>query len=111
MEDDLKKSLLVLMLVAAALTLGSCNKIKNKVSGLSTKSASGSEEKVTVQFFIMSQCPYGVKVVDAITPVMEKMGDNIDLKIDYIGKEPTPGTFSSMPGREILETRFCLTGL
>ena len=31
-------------------------------------------EKVKLDFHIMSKCPFGVKVMQAITPVLEKMG-------------------------------------
>ena len=32
-------------------------------------------ERVALDFHIMSKCPFGVKVLQAITPVIEKMGD------------------------------------
>lgn len=40
--------------------------------------------KAKLDFYIMSQCPYGTEVEDAIAPVMKKMGDIIDLSINYI---------------------------
>lgn len=48
----------------------------------SADSASG--ESVAMDFYVMSQCPYGTQVVDAIAPVKDKLGDSLDLTIDYI---------------------------
>ncbi|RME23440.1 MAG: hypothetical protein D6806_11280, partial [Deltaproteobacteria bacterium] len=42
-------------------------------------------EKAKVEFFIMSKCPFGVRVMDAIVPVLEKMGGNVDFTVDFIG--------------------------
>ncbi|MGM5488862.1 MAG: hypothetical protein ACQESG_07990 [Nanobdellota archaeon] len=41
-------------------------------------------EQVSLQMYVMSQCPYGTEVVDAIAPVKEKLGDRLDLQIEYI---------------------------
>jgi len=42
-------------------------------------------ERPKLEFFVMSQCPYGVQVVNAIAPVAEKMGDNLDFHLNFIG--------------------------
>lgn len=63
--------------------------------GIDEKSAVS--EKVKLDFHIMSKCPFGVKVVQALTPVMEKMGDNIELNVEYIGREKD-GELTSMHG-------------
>lgn len=55
--------------------------------------------KVALDFHIMSKCPYGVKVLQAITPVLEKMGDRIDFKVHFIGNEKN-GELTSMHGEE-----------
>jgi hypothetical protein len=57
----------------------------------------GTGQKVQLEFFIMSKCPFGVKVMQAITPVLEKMGTNVDFKVDYIGREKD-GELTSMHG-------------
>lgn len=61
------------------------------------KEAGATGEKVALTFHIMSKCPFGVKVVEAILPVMEKMGDRIDLKLEYIGKDKD-GELTAMHG-------------
>lgn len=55
-------------------------------------------DKVVVEFYVMSQCPYGTQVENAIAPVMESMGDAVDLRIDYIVSEVAPGNFQSLHG-------------
>jgi len=60
-----------------------------------TEAVSG--EKVSIDFHIMSKCPFGVKVLQAISPVLDKMGNRIDLNVHYIGKEQD-GELTSMHG-------------
>jgi hypothetical protein len=45
----------------------------------------------------MSQCPYGVQVLNAVAPVKEQLGDALNLKIGYIG-QGTVGSLQSMHG-------------
>jgi predicted DsbA family dithiol-disulfide isomerase len=54
-------------------------------------------EKAKVEFYVMSQCPFGVQVEQGIAPVMEKMGGDVDLAIDFIGDEKS-GKLNSMHG-------------
>lgn len=51
----------------------------------------------TLEMYVMSQCPYGVQVVNAIAPVKQQLGDALNLKIGYIGNG-TPGNFQSLHG-------------
>jgi protein-disulfide isomerase-like protein with CxxC motif len=51
----------------------------------------------TLEMYVMSQCPYGVQVVNAIAPVKEQLGDGLNLKIGYIGNGG-PGSFQSLHG-------------
>ncbi len=57
-------------------------------------------DKVTVEFYVMSQCPYGTQVEDAFFPVLEKMGDGVDFQLNYIVKETAPGVFQSLHGEK-----------
>ncbi|MBI5509936.1 MAG: DsbA family protein [Deltaproteobacteria bacterium] len=50
-----------------------------------------------LELFVMSQCPYGTQVMDAVAPVVEKLGANLDLKVNYIGDKQGE-TLSSMHG-------------
>lgn len=56
-------------------------------------------DKVSLDFHIMSKCPFGVKVMQAITPVLEKMGENVDFTVNYIGNEKD-GELTSMHGEQ-----------
>jgi hypothetical protein len=41
---------------------------------------------VDLEFYVMSQCPYGVQVEDAIAPVLEKIGDSVNFSLHFIGR-------------------------
>lgn len=56
------------------------------------------KERVEVAFHIMSQCPFGVQVVNAIKPVLDQLGPAVDFKLHFIGDEPSPGQLTSMHG-------------
>ena len=51
----------------------------------------------TLEMYVMSQCPYGVQVVNAVAPVKQQLGDGLNLKIGYIGAG-SPGSFQSLHG-------------
>jgi len=92
------------MAMAAVLALGltlvlGCGPKDADKGGGETTEKSATAEKVALDFHIMSKCPFGVKVLQAITPVLEKMGDNIDFKVHYIGREKD-GEMTSMHGEQ-----------
>jgi len=58
-----------------------------------------SADAVKVDFYVMSQCPYGTQVEDAIAPVLEKLGNDIDFNLEYIANVNADGTFSSLHGQ------------
>ena len=62
-----------------------------------TEAAGGSGSAPTLEMYVMSQCPYGVQVVNAVAPVKEQLGDGLNLKIGYIGSG-TAGNFQSLHG-------------
>jgi len=49
-----------------------------------TTATTANLDSVKVDFYVMSQCPFGTQVVDVIAPVKEKLGDELDLNIEYI---------------------------
>ncbi|MBW2731783.1 MAG: hypothetical protein JRH20_05275 [Deltaproteobacteria bacterium] len=55
--------------------------------------------KVSVEMYVMSKCPYGVKAVDGFTPVLKELGDRIDFKLEYIATELGAGKFKSLHGQ------------
>ena len=50
-----------------------------------------------LEFFVMSQCPYGVQVMTAVAPALEKLGGNVDFKLNFIG-DNKDGKLTSMHG-------------
>jgi sulfur relay (sulfurtransferase) DsrF/TusC family protein len=55
------------------------------------------DKPATLEFFVMSQCPYGVQVMSAVAPVVEQLGPNLDFKVSYIG-DKKGDEFTSMHG-------------
>ncbi|MFP4423617.1 MAG: hypothetical protein ACLFP2_00135 [Candidatus Woesearchaeota archaeon] len=77
--------------------------VKEGVMTMEKEPVESSGEQVSLQMYVMSQCPYGTQVVDAIAPVKEKLGDSLDLSIDYI-TYPT----EMYPEKE---DEFCVSGM
>src|SRR5690242_2388536 len=51
----------------------------------------------TLEMYVTSQCPYGVQVMNAVAPVKEQLGKDLNLKIGYIGNG-SAGSFQSLHG-------------
>ncbi len=66
-------------------------------AGPTAASGAASDAAITLDVHVMSQCPYGVKVENALIPVKEQLGDALALNFEYIGKEEG-GSFSSLHG-------------
>ncbi len=47
--------------------------------------ANASGAKVKFTFHVMSQCPFGTQVMNGISPVLKKVGDYVDFRLEYIG--------------------------
>ncbi len=56
-------------------------------------------EKVKLDFYVMSQCPYGTQVEDAVAPVLEKIGGNVDFNLNFIANQNSNGSFASLHGQ------------
>lgn len=84
-------------IMSLALAVGCKSKDKEDADKKTETAAATS--KVTLDFHIMSKCPFGVKVMQAITPVIEKMGDSVDFNVHYIGREKD-GELTSMHGEQ-----------
>ena len=78
---------------------------KDTSQPLTTGSASGNinlasnGEQVKLDFYVMSQCPYGTQVEDAIAPVLEQLGGSIDFNLEFIANVNPDGTFKSLHGQ------------
>ena len=78
----------------------------NSGSELSSGSASSGDAMdygteygtVDLQFYVMSQCPYGTQVEDGIAPVLQKFGNAINFELDFIGSG-SPGKWNSLHGQ------------
>ncbi|MBL6974445.1 MAG: hypothetical protein ISR64_01815 [Deltaproteobacteria bacterium] len=85
-------------LIAVAAIAGCKEKPKKAGEpGAPAPKAAATGEKVEVAFHVMSQCPFGVQVENGIAPVLKKIGDNIDFKLEFIGNEKD-GKLTSMHG-------------
>jgi predicted DsbA family dithiol-disulfide isomerase len=51
-----------------------------------------------VELYVMSQCPYGVQAEQGFKDAVEKLGDNLDFHIDFIGDKTPSGDLNSMHG-------------
>ncbi|MFP4119092.1 MAG: thioredoxin domain-containing protein [Candidatus Woesearchaeota archaeon] len=61
-------------------------------------------DKLSVELYAMSQCPYGVQAEDAIIPAVKDLGEeNFDLQIEYIATDNGDGTFQSLHGQPEVE--------
>lgn len=52
-----------------------------------------------LDLFVMSECPYGTKALDAMEEVLDNFGDQIDFNIHYIASENEDGSFRSLHGQ------------
>jgi hypothetical protein len=57
------------------------------------------EMKKKLDVYVMSQCPYGVKGLDAMKEVLTNFKGNIDFDIHYIASDNGDGTFTSLHGQ------------
>ncbi len=108
--NDIKNDLIEADSIYAELSAKNESPKKPPITGDATASeteeetsGSGAKSSVDMQFYVMSQCPYGTQVVDAIAPVKEKLGSSLDLMIDYIFYPE-----ASYAGKE---DQFCVDGL
>ncbi len=62
------------------------------------QAASVADKKVTLEFYVMSQCPYGLQVENAIAPVLDELGDAVEFSLEFIARETEDG-FTSLHGQ------------
>ncbi len=60
-------------------------------------------DQVKLDFYVMSQCPYGTQVEDAIAPVLKQLGNAVDFNIDFIATDNGNGKFDSLHGQPEVE--------
>ena len=64
-----------------------------------SEQSDNSEKKVTLDMYIMSQCPYGVQAEDGAIPAVKKLSDAVEYNIYFIANDNGDGTFSSLHGQ------------
>ncbi len=57
------------------------------------------EQPRRLDIFVMSQCPYGVRALDAMKEVLGHFGKKIKFHVHYIVDEPRPGEFKALHGQ------------
>lgn len=57
------------------------------------------EQKAKLDLFVMSQCPYGTKALDAMVPVLEAFKGELDFNVNFIANEIEPGKFNALHGQ------------
>ncbi len=57
-----------------------------------------SSDALSVELFVMSQCPYGTQAEDAVIPVVEAFGDKVVFQIHFIASE-SGSDFTSLHGQ------------
>lgn len=57
------------------------------------------EIKENLQVFIMSDCPYGRKAIEALKPVVDNANGELEYEVHYIASQKADGGFSSLHGQ------------
>lgn len=57
------------------------------------------EIKKSLQVFIMSDCPYGRKAIEALKPVVDNANGELEYEVHYIASQKADGGFSSLHGQ------------
>jgi hypothetical protein len=90
------------LVVLLCLSASSCQREEGGKQAAST-AKDGNESAVAasgapkLELFVMSQCPYGVQVVNAAAEAKKQLGSAMDLQIQFIG-DGAPGSFNSLHG-------------
>jgi glutaredoxin len=58
---------------------------------------------VTIELFVMSQCPYGVQAEEVVKKVIDGFGGEVNLSLHFIADANSNGSFSSLHGQPEVE--------
>lgn len=58
-----------------------------------------SKEKVTLELFVMSQCPFGVQAEQALMPIVQELGERLEFKLYFVGWYNSNQVIESMHGQ------------
>lgn len=71
-----------------------------KLEAAATTPTTLNEGAVKVELFVMSQCPFGVQAEESFREVVEKMGADVDFRLEFIGEKGPDGKPQSMHGEK-----------
>ena len=58
------------------------------------------QDRVKLDLFVMSQCPFAVRAEQALAPILKEFGDQIDFTLYFIASEDGSGGFTSLHGQQ-----------
>ncbi|MBN2803975.1 MAG: thioredoxin domain-containing protein [Deltaproteobacteria bacterium] len=93
-----KKRVLLFIMALTVLVMGCGPKKQDAAKG--DEATAKAEKALDIDLYIMSQCPYGVQAMQAMTPVVEKFKGQVGLNVDFIGNKKPDGTLGSMHGEK-----------
>ena len=91
-------AVLLVIVAAAAIWMGKSKITGQAVTGTGDTGNEYTGEKASLDFYVMSQCPYGTQVMDAIAPVVKQLGGALDFEVNYIASDSGNGEFNSLHG-------------
>ena len=96
----LKLVTLALTVSSLAMLASACDKSSKEGSGATSAAApvAKNADAVKVEFYVMSQCPYGVQVMNGVKESLDALGPDADFHFDFIGQKSPTGELTSMHG-------------
>ncbi len=99
MNSRAARAMTVMAALAMAATLSQCKPPPHKGQGPATDKTAdtaGIENKVKLEFYVMSQCPYGTQVQLGVAPTLRQMKGYVDFSMDYIATALPDGSFDCL---------------
>lgn len=91
---------LAVVAALAAMGLAACKPQGAQTSQGKAEVVAKNPGAVKAEFFVMSQCPFGVDVVNKVKEAVDKLGPDLDFKLEFIGSVGANGDLSSMHGAD-----------
>jgi len=93
-------SLLVIVLLAyIAINSGNTTPVGPPSGGNQSVVNKTVKANVTIELFVMSQCPYGVQAEGLVKNVIDTFGGEVNLSLHFIANEGANGSFTSLHGQ------------
>jgi len=73
---------------------------QNTETGPTTAPTTSMDGKPVLDLYVMSICPFGVRVEDALQPVIDDIGDHFTLNVEFIMTDQGNGNFQSLHGQK-----------